>query len=81
MGVVKMSARFLGLHPTGTLHENARDDLKAVCDPVLDFLNEDCFLPDEVVFLFRFGARVSHVGDGHQATGYGPCCRRPEPAR
>ena len=37
MGVLEVSASFVGLDLASRLHENACDDLEAVGDPMLDF--------------------------------------------
>ena len=61
MGVVEVTARFLGLNPAGALHEHACNDLKAVCNPVLDLLHEDGLFSSEVIFLSSVGPRMGHV--------------------
>jgi len=66
VSVVKVAARFLRLNLACALHEHAGNDLKAVCDPVLDLLHQDGLFPDKVILQFRFGTRVRYVGDGQQ---------------
>ena len=62
MCVLKVSASFFGLHVAGGLHQHACDDLEAVGDPVLDFLEKYRLLPNEVIFLPSFGSGECHVG-------------------
>ena len=61
-----MATRLLRLNPSRALHQNARNDLEAVCDSVLDFLQQDGFVTDEVIFQSSFGADVGYVGDSQK---------------
>ena len=49
MRILQVPARFFRLNTAGALHENACDDLEAVCNPMLDLLQQDCLFPDEIV--------------------------------
>ena len=60
--IVEMSAGLLGLHFAGALHQQTRDDLEAVGDPVLHFLQKDRLLANEFVFLQGLGAGERDVG-------------------
>jgi len=63
VGITEMSPGFIGLHLAGTLHQQACDDLEAVGDPVLDFLEKDGLLPDQIVFLPRLSPGECDVAD------------------
>ena len=45
MRVSKVSADFLRLNRLGFQQQDARDDLEAVVDPVIHFLQQKVFLP------------------------------------
>ena len=62
MRVLKMPTSFFGLYPSGALHQNACDDLEAVGDPMLDFLEKDRLLANKSVLLTRFISGKCHVG-------------------
>ena len=63
MRVLKVSARLFRLHLAGALHQNACDDLEALGDPMLDFLQKYGLLANEIVLLPGFGSRKSNVGN------------------
>lgn len=61
-----MTTRFFGLTQTRALHQHAGNDLKAVRNLVLHFLQQDCFLANEIVFKPSRGSLVGHIGNRHQ---------------
>lgn len=61
-----MPPSFVGLHLTSALHQHAGDDLKAVCHPVLDFLQQHRLVANEIILEAGLGARIRHVGDGEK---------------
>ena len=65
MSVPEGTTRFLGLDPSGTLHQDAGDDLQAVSDAVLNLLQED-LLTDEIVLELEVGPLLGDVGNGEQ---------------
>ena len=66
MGVVEVPARFFRLNPACALHENACNDLEAVCHPMLDLLQQDRFFANQIIFQSSLGAHIGHVGYGQK---------------
>src|SRR3546814_7389658 len=67
VGVVEMASCLLGLHPPRALHEHAGDDLEAVGNAMLEFLEQDRLLAQQVILEFFADARFGHVGDGQRS--------------
>jgi hypothetical protein len=62
MRVVEIVARPIGMRSARALQQNAGDDLQAVSDAVLQFLEQDPFLAQQVVFELLRKAGFSDVG-------------------
>ena len=54
------------LHLSGALQQHASDDLKAVRNPVVQFLKQDFLLPQKVVFQLLGKAGVRDIQDRNQ---------------
>src|SRR3546814_13679363 len=64
VGVVEMASCLLGLHPPRALHEHAGDDLAAVGNALLEFLEPDRLLAQKVILEFFADARFGPAGAG-----------------
>ena len=71
MCVVKIKAGLVRLNLAGTLHQHAGNDLEAVGDPMLKFLEQDLLLAEQIVGAFLRSAIRRHVGDGDDDTRIG----------
>ena len=62
MGIGEVGPRFFRLNQTRTLHQHGSDDLEAVGDAMLEFLQQDLLFAHEVVpVLFREARPVTSV--------------------
>ncbi len=62
----KTLARLVGLDATGTLHQEAGNDLQAVGDPVLDLLKDDSPFPDQLIILPSLFSSVCRIREGKE---------------
>jgi len=68
--ILEMSASFLGLHLARALHQQTCDDLEAVGDTVLHFLQQDRLLANEFILLPGIGANECDIGHCHHKPDY-----------
>jgi hypothetical protein len=60
-GIVQVQANLLGLHGPRLEKKNASDNLKAVGDAMLHFLQQDFLLAKQIVFFPLSTAAVGYV--------------------
>jgi hypothetical protein len=67
--IMQMASGFRGPHLTGTLHQNAGNDLEAVRDSMLKLLEQDGFLLQQIVLQLLSNACIGDVQHWYKQPG------------
>jgi hypothetical protein len=67
-----MTSGLIGSRPARALHKHAGDDLKTVGDPMMKFLQQKCFLLQQIAFQFLGGADIGDVRDRQENANGAP---------